>query len=607
MAMAKYKSVGEYLNSKYEPKQRTLVGIITSVPLRADGRNSGKVIATVAGQAGIQVNISSTDVYYVGDSIRVRASGSVTQTEYSADGITAAVRPSSGIIEYPSDVTIGIRTFGEGDITMGDATGSHFWFDYSEGNLYMMKGDYERGVISADGYLDLGNKQHAWSRYTDTAIEWYYGDALISGIDGAGRTIYGFERWGRPSGPAIEIKEILDVDENGDPILNSDGTQQKRYGVICLDHTGAAVWSLLTGTETSPNTPAFYFGREEDAQRLNWEDGVLNVYGHVYMLSGEIQGVLTIGTSGGIYQGTGTFDSPTTGMKMWNDGGIGRISSYAGGVSQAYFDTDGGFKWAGGKGVLSYNGLSHTEDANNYFRVWNDTQTLVYAKTNSSSAYKTAAFQNVDGTGVQGYATGSGIGVHAAVNGTFGTGLLAESFGASAVSIEVTSNNIGIRILTLGGPAIRIINGYVDGGGERYTNLGAATSGMDAVNRDTADARYLMIGSSLQYLSSVGSPATIPLTTYGTLSHTVPLVTKTGNYTLAASDYVVLVNGTYTMSLPTASNISGTIYYIKNIAASVVAISASNSETIDGSATISLSSRYDELQVVSNGTNWYII
>jgi len=349
--------VTELLNSKYERKQRVLVGVVTSVPMRADGRNTGKIVATVAGQAGITVNIGSTDVYYVGDTIRVRSTGPVTQSEYSADGIVAAVRPSSGIIEYPSDVTIGTRTFGEGDATLGDATGSHFWFDYSTGNLFMMKGDYQRGVISSDGYLELGNRGYSWSRYTDTATEWYYGDELISAIDGAGRTIYGFERWGRPHGPAIEIKEILDVDENGDPILNTDGEQQKRYGVICLDHSGAAVWSLLTGTETSPTTPAFFFGRPEDAQRLNWEDGVLNVYGHVYMLSGEIQGVLTIGVDGGIYQGTGTFASPTTGLKIWNSSGIGRFASYSSGVVQAYVDTDGKLKWAGGNAYMSADGI----------------------------------------------------------------------------------------------------------------------------------------------------------------------------------------------------------------------------------------------------------
>lgn len=46
----------------------------------------------------------------------------------------------------------------------------------------------------------------------------------------------------------------------------------------------------------------------------------------------SISGVASVGASGGIFQGSGTFASPTTGLKIWNDGGFGRIASYAGGV-----------------------------------------------------------------------------------------------------------------------------------------------------------------------------------------------------------------------------------------------------------------------------------
>ena len=50
---------------------------------------------------------------------------------------------------------------------------------------------------------------------------------------------------------------------------------------------------------------------------------------------------LTIGTSGGIYQGSGTFASPTTGLKIWNDSGVGRIGGYNSGALQWYASTDG--------------------------------------------------------------------------------------------------------------------------------------------------------------------------------------------------------------------------------------------------------------------------
>ena len=73
--------------------------------------------------------------------------------------------------------------------------------------------------------------------------------------------------------------------------------------------------------------------------------------GAITASSGSIDGFLTIGTSGGIYQGTGTAGTPTTGLKIWNDSGVGRIGGYNGGALQWYADTDGYFY--GGDGSTS--------------------------------------------------------------------------------------------------------------------------------------------------------------------------------------------------------------------------------------------------------------
>jgi hypothetical protein len=56
---------------------------------------------------------------------------------------------------------------------------------------------------------------------------------------------------------------------------------------------------------------------------------------------GYIVGPLYLDTGGGIYQGTGTFASPTTGLKIWNNSGAGRIAGYYGGVPQWSLGTDG--------------------------------------------------------------------------------------------------------------------------------------------------------------------------------------------------------------------------------------------------------------------------
>lgn len=66
---------------------------------------------------------------------------------------------------------------------------------------------------------------------------------------------------------------------------------------------------------------------------------------------------LTLGSGGGIYQGTGSFTSPTTGLKIWNDGGIGRIAGYNAGTLQ-WGATTSGYLTAGAGAVrLSANGV----------------------------------------------------------------------------------------------------------------------------------------------------------------------------------------------------------------------------------------------------------
>ncbi len=71
-----------------------------------------------------------------------------------------------------------------------------------------------------------------------------------------------------------------------------------------------------------------------------------------------ISDVLTIGLSGGIYQGSGTFASPTTGLKVWNDGGVGRLATFLSGTPQVYFDTSGKLKAGGGEVTLDGYGIT---------------------------------------------------------------------------------------------------------------------------------------------------------------------------------------------------------------------------------------------------------
>jgi hypothetical protein len=58
----------------------------------------------------------------------------------------------------------------------------------------------------------------------------------------------------------------------------------------------------------------------------------------------HMDGVIDIAATGGIYQGSGTFAAPTTGLKLSNSAGVGRLAGYLAGVEQIAIDTDGRLK-----------------------------------------------------------------------------------------------------------------------------------------------------------------------------------------------------------------------------------------------------------------------
>lgn len=78
---------------------------------------------------------------------------------------------------------------------------------------------------------------------------------------------------------------------------------------------------------------------------------------------------LTIGSNGGIYQGTGSFASPTTGLKVWNESGVGRIAGYNGGTIQWYANTDGKLYAGAGGVVLDSAGVTINFEDQSYTKV----------------------------------------------------------------------------------------------------------------------------------------------------------------------------------------------------------------------------------------------
>jgi len=126
--------------------------------------------------------------------------------------------------------------------------------------------------------------------------------------------------------------------------------------------SGATAYNSGTGywLEHNGGTPRMFLGNSA-GNKLLWTGSALELTGSITATSGDISGVLTIGASGGIYQGTGTFASPTTGLKIWNDssaGYIGRIGGYNAGALQWYAGTDGKLYAGNGVAIMDANGFT---------------------------------------------------------------------------------------------------------------------------------------------------------------------------------------------------------------------------------------------------------
>jgi hypothetical protein len=73
----------------------------------------------------------------------------------------------------------------------------------------------------------------------------------------------------------------------------------------------------------------------------------------------------------------------------------------------------------------------------------------------------------------------------------------------------------------------------------------------------------------------------------------------------AATDYIYLVSGTTTITLPTA--VSNTnVYTVTNSGSNTVTVATTSSQTINGSTSVTLPISNMSLDFVSNGSNWMI-
>lgn len=87
--------------------------------------------------------------------------------------------------------------------------------------------------------------------------------------------------------------------------------------------------------------------------------------------------------------------------------------------------------------------------------------------------------------------------------------------------------------------------------------------------------------------------------------------TVTAAYTLTFEDFAIhadATGGAFTVTLLPAADARGRDYTIKKIDATAnVTVAADGSETIDGAASVTLSTQWQAVTVRSNGTAWFVV
>jgi hypothetical protein len=86
----------------------------------------------------------------------------------------------------------------------------------------------------------------------------------------------------------------------------------------------------------------------------------------------------------------------------------------------------------------------------------------------------------------------------------------------------------------------------------------------------------------------------------------------TASTSIVSSDFAIIADstaGAITVSLPPAATANGRIFFVKrvNAGANNVTVDPFGSETIDGAATHVLTAQWHRVEIISNGTAWFIV
>jgi hypothetical protein len=218
--------------------------------------------------------------------------------------------------------------------------------------------------------------------------------------------------------------------------------------------------------------------------------------------------------------------------------------------------------------------------------------------SNASTAVGSRSAASGNGSVALGHnASASGI-VGIAIGGSGGPTQASGSRNPIAIGGE-NCRATGLRSIALGSSFLSFTDATATdaiaiGGAAVAAHATAVVLGAGAA---TDAANQIMLGTASEHVKQPGGQLVRVRTDTGT------------TVTVAVTDYVVLCNGTggnQTVNLP--AGVAGQTFRIKNIHATASAtLTPDGTETIDGAATLVLDEQHESVDLVSDGSDWWVV
>tara|TARA_R110000822_G_scaffold37030_3_gene103920 strand:- start:2620 stop:3327 length:708 start_codon:yes stop_codon:yes gene_type:complete len=144
------------------------------------------------------------------------------------------------------------------------------------------------------------------------------------------------------------------------------------------------------------------------------------------------------------------------------------------------------------------------------------------------------------------------------------------------------------------------------GGGTGEANTGSNVGAGDGVfkQKTGVDLEFkTLIGGTNVTITNNANDLTINASGIGSTLRNV----SSADAFATDNETVNCTNGTFTVTLPTAVGIQGTIFTLVNSGTGQITLDPNGTETINGSLTIVLRRQYISRTVQSDGTNWVVI